>query len=246
MEEPDSDDSRASVITVESNVSDNVILSVPEDENNEPDQDVVILDQENAGPTIEPRPTTSGDLATARSVSVEIVREEHFQDASLVEIDGADAGGASLSAGASQSTATTRTIPTFPTETSRPVFTFGQSLNSDTSSQSEGTEISAERVAVDEQSSNQVAESTVSSLLPAIKEFIAGTAELSRLDCLTTESLALKSSDPNVVGILKSLHKSLCTLTGRADPDVHQVSETTVLIFTLNFCNPCQQRKLFH
>ncbi|GFS01423.1 E3 ubiquitin-protein ligase RFWD3-like [Elysia marginata] len=255
MEEADSDDSRASVITVESNASDDVIISGQENPSNDTDeQDVIVVQHPTEPPGSEPQATTSGGHSSSGADSaVGIVSEEPSQDVRLVTIrhehlvtvgpvgmvvseepsetirhgsgviirprdSHADTDGlVTEESQADEATNAATTTASPAGNVSGSSSSLDLNVGDRPSTESEGNERSLQSSAITAQPASGDVASTPPSLLPAIQEFIAGTTELTRQDCLTAESLADRWSDSTIMGILKSLHKSLSSITSVAD-----------------------------
>lgn len=188
-------------------MSDDVIITSQENLPNEVEPDVVVVQGESPRAQPEPQASTSGVQSAAGTSSiVRVVRTEPSQDGPSQEsvrepvhlgFDSARLGSVEI---------IDESNPTVQPEEDQ----------EDSSVESEEDERSSQSPTL--RASATVDVTTVSntppSILPAIKAFIAGTSELTDLDCLTTESLSQRLSDSNVMGILKSLHKSLGAITG--------------------------------
>ncbi|RUS76895.1 hypothetical protein EGW08_015334 [Elysia chlorotica] len=240
MEEADSDDSRGSVITVESNVSDDVIFSGQENVDN---VDVVIVQHEDSPAQGDPRAATSSGLGSQTAEPQATPGPADPQATSSQT--GSEPVPADEPVGSSQSVEAWRTGVGETRTNSTDVEEARSWTSADTArhpedaghggaanlpdgvdppSGSEEVERSSQSSAEDSQSASVVS-TTSPSLLSSIKEFISGTDELTRLDCLNTASLAQRSSDPDIMGILRSLHQSLSSIVRRADPSGPKVSE---------------------
>ena len=215
MEEGDSDDSRASVITVESNASDDVIISGQEH-----------LDNQNVNSPTQSEPqatTSSGQTNSGLASAEEEVSERNSQE---TQVTSTDAQPSLTNVPVSREHEGTNAETTFLSENFSHNSTSNLQDDVRPLLELEESERPLQNSSEDVQPGSNNASTTSSPLFTAIKEFIAGTAELTRLDCLTAESLIQRSSDPNIMEILKSLHKSLSSITGHSDSKDQKVSET--------------------